>query len=92
MKLLPPADFQLFEAHRLDKHAYLCRLLGGSRAARPVLELLRKPGAVMRKADCKCTFGLRMLAFRDDVRSIQKYRSVCIPRLARSRKENSWLQ
>ena len=28
---------------------------GGSRAARPVLELLRKPGAVAGKADCKCT-------------------------------------
>ena len=27
MKLLPPADYQLFEAHRLDKRAYLCRLL-----------------------------------------------------------------
>ena len=28
------------------------RFFGGSRAARPVLELLRKPGAVARKADC----------------------------------------
>ena len=28
---------------------------GGSRAARLVLELLRKPGAVARKAGCKCT-------------------------------------
>ena len=28
---------------------------GGSRVARSVLELLRKPGGVARKADCKCT-------------------------------------
>ena len=37
---------------------------GGSRAARPVLELLRKPGAVARKADYKrlrMYIGLRML-------------------------------
>ena len=38
---------------------------GGSRAVRPVLELLRKGGLQM-------YIGLRMLAFRDDVRSIRK--------------------
>ena len=27
VKLLPPADFQLFEAHFPDKHAYLRQLL-----------------------------------------------------------------
>ena len=49
MKLLPPADFQLFEAHRLNKRVYLCRLLRRLEGARPVLELLRKPGAVAEK-------------------------------------------
>ena len=34
---------------------------GGSRVARPVLELLRKPGAVTRKA-AEMYIGLRMLA------------------------------
>ena len=57
MKVLPRADFQLFEAHRLDKRAHLCRLLrkieGGFR---PVLELLRTPGAVARKTDYKCNW------------------------------------
>ena len=27
VKPFPPADYQLFEAHRLDKRTYLCRLL-----------------------------------------------------------------
>ena len=56
MKLLPPADFQLFEAHRPDKLLTSIGCFGGSRAARPVLELLRKPGAVARKAVvCACS-------------------------------------
>ena len=55
VKLLPPADFQLFEAHRLDKRVYLCvGCFGGSRAVGPVFELLRKTGAVAKRRTCAC--------------------------------------
>ena len=37
VKLLPPANFQLFEAHRPDKRATSVGCFAGSRAARPVL-------------------------------------------------------
>ena len=50
MKLLPQADFQLFEARRLDKRAYTSvGCFGGSRAARPVLELLFESQALSRE-------------------------------------------
>ena len=38
VKLLPAADFQLFEANFSDKHAYLRRLLWRSRPTGPALE------------------------------------------------------
>ena len=42
---ISPADFQLFEAHCLDKRKSVS-CFGGSRATGPVLELFRKSGAL----------------------------------------------
>ena len=55
VKLLPPADFQLFEAHFPDKHTSV-GCFGGSRPTGPVLELFRKPGVVRSSTQKTCTY------------------------------------
>ena len=74
MKLLPPANFQLFEAHRLDKRTSTSvGCFGGSRATRPVLELLRKPGAVARKTDYKRLVGVEVETTYTLEKSLRSY-------------------
>ena len=71
MKLLPPADFQLFEAHRLDMLTSV-GCFGGSRAARPVLELLRNPGlALSQERRIANVHWFAHARVRNDVRSIR---------------------
>ena len=64
MKLLPQADFQLFEAHRLVSMLTSVGCFGGSRAVRPVFKLLRKTCAVAKNTDLRmralnCIIGER---------------------------------
>ena len=88
MKLLPPADFQLFEAHRLDKRAYLCRLL--RRLEGGYTRFL----AASKDRCCREKDGLAHACvelYNDNIiRS--KNCSVRTTRLTRSRQECSWLQ
>ena len=56
VKLLPPADFQLFEPTFRIRMLTSVGCFGGSRPTGPVLELFRKLGAVRSSTQKTCTY------------------------------------